>query len=156
MQVITPCLWFDTQAEQAAAFYTSLFKDGRVISVSHHGEGTGMPAGTVLTIVFEINGQRFSALNGGPHFTFSEAISFAINCDTQQEIDEWWDKLLADGGQPQACGWLKDKFGLSWQIVPADYESWIVAGDAAAQRVMDATMQMVKLDMAALRAAHAG
>src|ERR1700722_20279884 len=114
----TTCLWFDTQAEEAAQFYTSVFKDARMDRVSRYGEAGPRPAGMVMTAEFELNGQKFLALNGGPEFTFTEAISFQIPCADQDEVDYYWDRLTADGGQPGPCGWLKDRFGVSWQIVP--------------------------------------
>jgi predicted 3-demethylubiquinone-9 3-methyltransferase (glyoxalase superfamily) len=115
---ITPCLWFDDQAEEAANFYCSIFKNSQILETSHYGEGAPKPAGSVLLVVFEIDGQRYQALNGGPDYTFSEAVSFSISCDDQAEVDYYWDRLTEDGGEPGPCGWLKDKFGLSWQVVP--------------------------------------
>src|ERR1041385_8589640 len=117
MPKITPFLWFDTQAEEAAKFYVSIFKNSKILSVARYGDAGPGPKGSVMTVSFELNGQQFVALNGGPHFTFTEAISFVVNCDNQQEIDEYWNKL-SEGGKPSMCGWLKDKFGLSWQIYP--------------------------------------
>jgi len=150
---ITPFLWFDTNAEEAAAFYTSVFKNSRVTGMSRCGEGGPLPKGMVLTVAFELDGQKFTALNGGPRFKFTEAVSFVVHCESQAEIDEYWEKLLADGGQTQACGWLKDRFGLSWQVVPADIEK-LVSGPNS-DRVMRALMDMIKLDVAELRAAAA-
>ena len=121
MQKITPCLWFDSQAEEAANFYVSIFKNSKIGNITRYGEAgakvSGRPKGSVMTVTFEIEGQDFMALNGGPHFKFSEAISFMVNCETQEEIDEMWEKL-SDGGEKGQCGWLKDKYGLSWQIAP--------------------------------------
>ena len=114
---ITPCLWFDTQGEEAAAFYTSVFPDSRILEVSHYGDAGPRPAGTVMTISFELNGQRFLALNGGPEFVFNEAISFTIDCADQDEVDHYWGRL-SDGGEEGPCGWLKDRYGVSWQVVP--------------------------------------
>ena len=151
---ITPCLWFDRQAEEAAQFYTSVFKNSRIVKTVRYGEGAPLPAGTVLTIAFELDGQEFTALNGGPHFKFSPAVSFVVHCRTQQEVDEYWDKLC-DGGKPNQCGWLDDKFGISWQIVPTVLPEMMADKDAArAQRVTQAMMKMVKLDIAQLEQAY--
>jgi predicted 3-demethylubiquinone-9 3-methyltransferase (glyoxalase superfamily) len=150
-QNITPCLWFDTNAGEAAGFYTSVFPNSRILSTSHYTENMHMAKGTVLTVEFELMGQRFTALNGGPHFKFSEAISLMVHCDTQAEIDEYWEKLTSDGGAEVQCGWLRDKFGLSWQIVPREVADY-VHGPRSAE-VMQAVMTMVKLDIAKLRAA---
>ena len=151
---ITPCLWFDRQAEEAAQFYTSVFKNSRIVKTVRYGEGAPLPAGTVLTIAFELDGQEFTALNGGPHFKFSPAVSFVVHCRTQQEVDEYWDKLC-DGGKPNQCGWLDDKFGVSWQIVPTVLPEMMADRDAAkAQRVTQAMMKMVKLDIAQLEQAY--
>jgi len=151
---ITPCLWFDRQAEEAAQFYTSVFKNSRIVKTVRYGEGAPLPAGTVLTIAFELDGQEFTALNGGPHFKFSPAVSFVVHCRTQQEVDEYWDKLC-DGGKPNQCGWLDDKFGVSWQIVPTVLPEMMADKDAArAQRVTQAMMKMVKLDIAQLEQAY--
>ena len=156
MRNIYPCLWFDTQAEAAAQFYVSIFRNSRILSTSRYAEGMPLPAGTVLTVSFELDGKQFLALNGGPMFKLSEAFSLVVECDTQQEIDGLWEKLSA-GGQEQQCGWLKDKFGLSWQIVPAKLGEWMQSGDPArSQRVMQALMPMVKLDIAALQRAYDG
>ena len=150
MPTITPFLWFDTQAEEAMNLYTSIFKDSKVIAVNRAG-------GRVMTVEFELEGQRFFGLNAGPHHKFTEAVSFFISVDTQAELDEIWDKLLADGGRPDQCGWLKDKFGLSWQVVPKVLTSLLFSPDPAkAKRSMDAMMGMVKFDIAALQTAHDG
>ena len=155
MPTITPCLWFDGNAEEAVKFYTSIFKDGKILSTSYYGPGMHLPEGTVLTITFEIMGQQFMALNGGPEFKFDEAISLMIPCDTQEEIDYYWDKLTAAGGQPVQCGWLKDKFGLSWQVVPRIIEKHLNDKDQAkTNRVMKAVMGMVKLDIAEIEKAY--
>ena len=150
MPTITPFLWFDTQAEEAMAFYTSVFRRSRVISVNR-------AQGRVMSVEFELEGQRFMALNAGPQFTFTEAISFFVACGTQQEIDELWTGLTAAGGAPSRCGWLKDKFGLSWQIIPKNLGTMLADKDPAkAARVMDAMLQMDKLDVQRLEQAHAG
>ncbi len=148
MPTITPFLWFDTQAEEAMRFYASIFTRSRVLSVNKAGE-------RVMSVAFELEGQKFMALNAGPQFRFNEAVSFFVSCETQQEIDDLWEKLTADGGSPGRCGWLKDKFGLSWQIVPKDLGS--ILGDpdpGRASRALNAMLQMNKLDVAALRAAQ--
>ena len=156
MQKITPFLWFDTQAEDAANFYVSIFKDSRILKVVRYGEAGPGPRGTVMTVSFEINGQQFTALNGGPQFRFSEAISFVVSCETQAEIDALWAKLSA-GGKEDRCGWLKDRYGLSWQLVPTVLPELLGDPDSArAQRAMQAMLQMRKLDIAALRRAHQG
>jgi predicted 3-demethylubiquinone-9 3-methyltransferase (glyoxalase superfamily) len=149
MQKITPFLWFDTQAEEAARFYVSVFKNSKIGQISR-GEG-----GRVMVIGFELDGLKFTALNGGPLYEFTEAISLQVDCADQAEIDDLWNKLTADGGEPGRCGWLKDRFGLSWQIVPADMGQ-LVGGDdpAKARQAMKAMMQMGKLDIAALEAAR--
>jgi len=149
MPTITPFLWFDTQAEEAMNFYASVFERSRVVSVSR-------AAGKVMTVEFELEGQKFMALNAGPAFTFNESISFFVGCETQQEIDDYWDKLTADGA-PGRCGWLKDKYGLSWQIVPKALGRLLGGSDGAkSKRVMDALMQMNKLDVNALQRAYDG
>ena len=158
MQKITPCLWFDDNAEEAVKFYTSLFKNSKILQVSHYGEAgssvAGRPKGSVMTAKFELNEQEFVALNGGPHFKFTEAVSFVVNCDTQAEIDEYWEKLSADG-QKSRCGWLKDKFGLSWQVVPTILPELLDEKDPVkADRVMQAIMRMDKLDLKTLQEAH--
>jgi predicted 3-demethylubiquinone-9 3-methyltransferase (glyoxalase superfamily) len=144
-------LWFDGQAEQAARFYASIFRDGKVGSVARYPEGSPAPAGSVMTVAFDLDGHSFVALNGGPQFKFNESVSFAIECDSQEEIDYYWDKLLAGGGKPQQCGWLKDRFGVSWQVVPAGLDA-LFAGKKA-EKVMQALLTMVKLDIAKLKEA---
>ena len=157
---ITPFLWFDTQAEEAAIFYTTIFKNSRINQISGYGKAGhdthGMDVGSVMTVAFEVEGQSFVALNGGPHFKFNEAVSFQITCETQDDIDYFWSKL-SEGGQESQCGWLKDKFGLSWQVVPAILPHLLMGDDRAkSERAMGALMQMKKLDIAALQRAHAG
>ncbi len=153
---ITPCLWFDTQAEEAATFYTSVFEGSRIVEVTHYGSAGPRPQGMVMTVVFELAGQEFLALNGGPDFTFDEAISFQVNCESQDEVDEFWAKL-SEGGSEGPCGWLKDRFGLSWQIVPVRLNEIIRdAEPEAAQRAIKAMLGMGKLDIAALEKAAAG
>jgi predicted 3-demethylubiquinone-9 3-methyltransferase (glyoxalase superfamily) len=157
MHKITPFLWFDSQAEEAARFYVSLFADARVTAVTRYGDGAPMPAGSALTVAFEVEGQPFVALNGGPVYKFTPAVSFVIDCKSQPEVDRLWDALCADGGLPSRCGWLTDRFGLSWQIVPDVLVPLLNDPDPArGQRVMAAMMQMAKLDIAALQAAAAG
>ena len=154
MQKITPMLWFDNEAEEAARFYTSIFKNSKILSISRYGEAGPMPAGTVMTVSFELEGQEFTALNGGPEFKFTEAISFVVNCRTQEEVDEYWEKLT-EGGEEVECGWLKDKYGLSWQITPIVLMEMLQDKDAErAQRVMKAMLQMKKIDVKALRQAY--
>lgn len=150
-QKITTCLWFDDRAEEAAAFYTSLFAGSRVVEREYYGEaGPGTP-GTVMTVVFELAGQRFMALNGGPEFTFDEAISLHVDCADQEEVDEMWNALCADGGRPVQCGWVTDKFGLSWQIVPTALHRMLADPDRErSQRVMRAMLGMRKLDVQGL------
>ena len=153
MQKITPFLWFDNQAEEAANFYTSIFKNSKVVSVSRYGEGGPGPKGSVMSAAFQLEGQDFYALNGGPVFTFSPAISFFVNCETQQEIDTLWEKL-SEGGKEERCGWLKDKYGVSWQIVPAVLGRLLQGPDAEkSKRVMQRMLQMVKLDIRTLEQA---
>jgi len=153
---ITPCLWFDTQAEEAATLYTSVFDNSRIVHVSHYGSAGPRPAGMVMTVDFELDGQPFVALNGGPEFTFDESISFQVNCGTQDEIDRFWAELSA-GGSEGPCGWLKDRFGVSWQIVPTVMDDLIRDPDAEkAQRAMKAMLGMGKLDIAELQRAAAG
>ena len=160
MQKITPFLWFDDQAEEAVKFYTSIFKNSRIGKMARYGEegekASGRPAGSVMTVEFQLDGQEFVALNGGPHFKFTEAISFVVSCKTQAEVDKFWKKLSA-GGKEVQCGWLKDKFGLSWQIVPTVLGELLSAKDAAkSRRVMQAMLKMVKLDIKKLKEAYAG
>jgi predicted 3-demethylubiquinone-9 3-methyltransferase (glyoxalase superfamily) len=153
---ITPCLWFDNRIEVAVKFYVSVF-GGKIHSTSYYGEGAPQPKGTVLTMVFALKDQEFMALNGGPHFKFTEAVSFMVRCEGQAEIDRYWNMLTADGGEESQCGWLKDKYGLSWQIVPSVMPKLIGDKDPAkAQRAFAAMMKMKKLDIAALEKAHAG
>jgi predicted 3-demethylubiquinone-9 3-methyltransferase (glyoxalase superfamily) len=161
-QKIVPCLWFDSQAEEAAKYYTGIFKNSKITSTSHYTEVGreihGRKAGSVMTVAFELDGQEFIALNGGPDFKFTEATSFQVMCETQKEIDHYWDKL-SQGGDPSAqqCGWLKDKFGLSWQVVPKVLSEWIVDRDKERTgRVMEALLQMKKLDLAELERAYKG
>ncbi len=158
MQKITPFLWFDDQAEEAVKFYTSIFKDsktGRILRYDDEAaKASGRPVGSVLTIEFELEGQKFVALNGGPEFKFNESVSFVVNCETQQEVDYYWQKLIADGGQESACGWLKDKFGLSWQVTPAVLIDLLHDKDSAkAERVMKAMLQMKKININKLKEA---
>jgi len=161
IQRITPFLWFDDQAEPAARLYTGIFKNSKIGMISRYGEAGSdvhhRPAGSVMVVQFELEGQSFAALNGGPLFKFSEAISFEIGCETQQEVDYYWDKLSA-GGDPKAqqCGWLKDKYGLSWQVVPKKIVDWFGEPNEKSERVMGALMQMGKLDIAALEKAYNG
>ena len=150
MQTVTPFLWFDAQAEEAMNFYTSIFKDSKVLSVQRAD-------GRVVTVEFELLGRKFMVLNAGPRFRFTEAISFFVGCDTQAEIDDSWNRLTAGGGEPSMCGWLKDKYGLSWQIVPNSLGALLHGGDAERSRpVMDAVLRMQKLDIATLQAAYDG
>ncbi|MBN70425.1 MAG: hypothetical protein CME32_14235 [Gimesia sp.] len=153
---ISPFLWFDNNAEEAIDYYTSIFKNSKRFDVSRYGEGGPGPAGSVMVAAFELEGQRFTALNGGPLFKFNEAISFVVNCDSQDEIDEYWEKLSA-GGEPGQCGWLKDRFGVSWQIVPTILPELMQTGDAEkTSRVMAALMQMTKLEIDGLQRAFDG
>ena len=159
-QKIMPCLWFDGEAEQAAKFYTSVFANSRITRISRYGnagqEVHGKPPGSVMTVEFEIEGQSFTALNGGPRFKFNEAVSFQVMCDTQEEIDRFWSKL-SEGGQEGPCGWLKDRFGLSWQVVPAALPQMLAnAQGATRDRLIGAVMSMKKFDLAALNRACAG
>ncbi|GGV56056.1 VOC family protein [Streptomyces spectabilis] len=154
MPKITPNLWFDTKALEAAEFYVSVFPDSKVNHVSYYGEGGPRPAGTVLTVDFELDGQAYTALNGGPEFTFDEAVSFVIDCADQEEVDHYWSRLTADGGEESQCGWLKDKYGLSWQVVPAVIGELMTDPDTGrTQRAFAALMEMRKIDVAALLAA---
>jgi len=156
-QTITPSLWFDQNAEEAIRFYVETFEDARVLSQVRWGPGGPVPEGTLMTARFQLAGREFMALNGGPMFHFNEAISLVVTCETQAEIDEKWERLTADGGEPGQCGWLKDRFGLSWQVVPARLEEWLGDPDPArAGRVGAALMQMKKLDLEQLRRAHDG
>lgn len=153
MQKITPFLWFDNNAEEAANFYVSIFKNSKVLNIARYGDAGPGPKGTVLTVNFEIDGQKFIALNGGPQFKFTEAVSFVVNCETQEEIDYFWEKLSA-GGEKSQCGWLKDKYGLSWQVVPAILGELMGGNDAErSNRVMQAILQMQKLEIEPLKRA---
>jgi predicted 3-demethylubiquinone-9 3-methyltransferase (glyoxalase superfamily) len=155
MKPITPFLWFDTEAEEAATFYTSVFPDSRISRIERYGSAGPGLEGSVMTVDFELNGQRFIALNGGPQYTFTEAVSFAVHCETPDEVDHYWTRL-ADGGEEGPCGWLKDRFGLSWQVVPTRLLELLGDPDRdKAQRVMAAMMKMSKLDVAELEAAAA-
>ena len=159
MQKITPFLWFDNQAEEAANFYTSIFKNSKVGTVTRYDEAgskaSGMPKGTAMTVPFQLEGQEFTALNGGPHFRFTEAISFVVSCETQEEVDYYWDRLSKGGDEKaQQCGWLKDKYGLSWQIVPTILIKLLQDKDAEkSKRVMQAMLQMKKIDIKSLKQA---
>jgi len=160
MQKITPFLWFDNQAEEAVKFYTSIFKNSKVGRILRYDEASSKAAGgsvgSVLTIEFEIEGQKFTALNGGPQFKFTESVSFVVNCKTQEEVDYFWEKLIAGGGRESACGWLKDKFGLSWQVTPTVLIDMLNDKDARkAERVMKAMMEMDKIDIKKLEEAYA-
>ena len=159
MQKITPFLWFDDKAEEAASFYTSIFRNSKIVSIARYGDAgaevSGRPKGTVMTVAFQLEGQEFVALNGGPQFKFTEAISFVVNCQTQEEVDEYWEKLF-DGGREVQCGWLKDKYGLSWQIVPTILSEMLNDPDPKkAERVMKAMLQMKKIDIKGLKQAYA-
>ena len=158
-QRITPMLWFENQAEEAANFYTSIFKNSKVTGISRYGDTGPGPKGSVMVVEFEIDGQKFTALNGGPQFKFTEAISLVVNCESQEEVDYYWDKLSGDGGQEVVCGWLKDKYGLSWQVVPVRVFE-LLKDPTKSDKVMAAVMEMKKLDVskleqAAAAAAHA-
>ena len=154
MQRITPFLWFDGKAEEAVNFYVSIFKNSKVVNVTRYGEAGPGPKGTVMSATFQLDGQPFMALNGGPLFTFSPAISFFVNCETQEEVDELWEKL-SEGGEKQRCGWLKDKFGLSWQIIPTALGEMLQDKDAEkSSKVMRAMLQMDKIDIDILRRAY--
>ena len=157
---ISPCLWFDHQAEEAAQFYTGIFKDSKITAISRYPEVGqeihGKPPGSVLTVAFELNGQSFTALNGGPVFKFNEAVSFQIECETQEEVDYYWERL-SEGGQEDACGWVKDRYGLSWQVIPTAFVDMISGPDPEkAKRVTEAMFTMKKLDIAVLQKAYAG
>ncbi len=161
MQKITPCLWFDDNGEEAVDLYTSIFKNSRKGDITRYdkagAEVSGRPEGSVMTVEFEIEGQQFMALNGGPIFKFNESVSFMVDCETQEEVDHYWNALTADGGEESVCGWLKDKFGLSWQINPRILTEYLKDKDAAkSQRVMQAMLQMKKIDIAALKEAYDG
>ena len=154
MQKITPFLWFDTNAEEAVNFYTSIFKDSKIVNINRYGEAGPEQVGTAMTATFTLQGQEFMALNGGPHFKFTEAISFFVNCETQEEVDELWEKL-SEGGEESQCGWLKDKFGVSWQIVPTALGQLLGDEDTEkSKRVMEAMLQMHKIDVEKLKQAY--
>ena len=155
-QQIKPNLWFDTEAQDAANFYTSIFDNSRIVSVSRYAEGSPRPAGMVMAVEFELNGQRFIGINGGPEFKFNEAISFLITCETQEEIDRYWERLT-NGGEEGPCGWCKDRYGVSWQVAPSGMEEMLADPDQErAKRAMQAMMQMRKIDLGALREAADG
>ncbi len=154
MQKITPFLWFNNDAEDAANLYVSIFKDSKILGVSRYGDAGPGPKGSAMTVKFQLEGQEFIALNGGPMFSFNESVSFVVHCDTQAEIDGYWEKLTSNGGAESQCGWLKDKFGLSWQIVPRALGEWMTSKDPErSQRVMKALLQMKKLDIRVLQEA---
>jgi predicted 3-demethylubiquinone-9 3-methyltransferase (glyoxalase superfamily) len=154
-QKITTFLWFDNKAEEAANFYVSLFKNSKILTMSRYGDAGPGPKGSVMTCTFQLEGQEFIALNGGPHFKFTEAISLFVDCETQEEVDHLWNKFTADGGVPSQCGWLKDKFGLSWQIIPSAMMEMMSDRDPAkSRRVMEAMMQMSKIDIQKLKQAY--
>lgn len=158
MQKITPFLWFDDKAEEAVSFYTSIFKNSKIVKIARYGDAgaqvSGRPKGTIMTVAFQLDGQEFVALNGGPQFKFTEAISLVVNCQTQEQVDEYWRKL-SDGGQEIQCGWLKDKYGLSWQIVPTILSELLSDPDPKkAERVMQAMLQMKKIDIKGLKQAY--
>ena len=156
-QKIIPNLWFDTEAEEAAAFYISVFKNSQIVAVARYPEDAPREAGMVMTVEFELDGQRFVGINGGPEFKFDEAVSFQINCADQAEVDYYWERLTADGGEESQCGWLKDKFGLSWQVVPEGMDAVFSDPDPArAHRAMQAMLKMKKLDIAELQKAADG
>jgi len=160
IQTIEPCLWFDNQAQQAAEHYTGIFPNSRILGIQRYTEVGrefhGKEPGSVMTVTFELDGQRFTALNGGPQFAFNEAISFQIHCEGQAEVDHFWDRL-SEGGGEQSCGWLKDRFGVSWQVVPAEFEAMVSDADAdKVRRVLDAMFQMRKLDISRLERAFDG
>jgi predicted 3-demethylubiquinone-9 3-methyltransferase (glyoxalase superfamily) len=157
MQKIRPCLWFDGHAEEAAKFYISVFKDGKITEVSRYGEGGPGKPGDALVVEFELRGQQFQILNGGPYFKFNEAVSFSIDCKDQEETDYFWNALTADGGSESMCGWLKDKYGLSWQVVPTEMSRYVTGKDPeGAKRAMQAMMTMKRLDIAAIKRAYEG
>src|SRR2546423_9107600 len=156
MPSITPNLWFDTKAEEAAAYYTSVFPNSRIVNVSRYTGAGPRPEGEVMTVDFELDGRRFTAINGGPEFRFSEAVSFLISCETQEDVDHYWERLT-DGGEEGPCGWCKDRYGLSWQVVPKLLDELVAGADRErAQRAMEAMFKMRQLDIAALRAAADG
>ena len=156
MQKITPFLWYDDKAEEAANFYVSIFKNSKVLNVARYGEAGPGPKGSAMTVEFELEGQKFVALNGGPHFKFTEAISFVVNCSNQEEVDYFWEKLL-EGGKESQCGWLKDKYGLSWQVTPTVLPELLQDKDPEkANRVMQAMMKMIKIDIETLKRAAEG
>ena len=156
MQKITPYLWFDGQAEEAANFYTSIFKNSKILTISRYPEGAPGLAGKVMIATFELDGQEFTALNGGPQYKFTEAISFLVNCRTQKEVDDLWEKLTANGGEEGPCGWLKDKFGVSWQIIPTALGEMLSdPNPSKAQRVMEAMLKMKKIEIPVLQQAYA-
>ena len=156
MQKITPFLWFDDNAEEAMNFYISIFRNSRIVNIARYGEAGPGPKGTVMTGTFQLDGQEFVALKGGPHFKFTEAVSFVVNCETQEEVDEFWEKL-SEGGEKSRCGWLKDKYGLSWQIVPTVLVEMALDKDPEkSKRVMQAMLQMDKLDIKTLKQAYDG
>jgi len=162
VQKITPCLWFDGQAQEAAEFYTAIFKNSKIVKIARYGDAGhgvhGMLAGTVMVVAFELDGQAFTALNGGPMFTFTEAISFQVDCETQEDVDYYWNKLSKGGDErAQQCGWLKDKFGVSWQVVPRALPEMMSDPDSVRSgRVMEAMLQMKKIDIDGLKRAYAG
>jgi predicted 3-demethylubiquinone-9 3-methyltransferase (glyoxalase superfamily) len=157
MKRITPCLWFDGNAEEAANLYVSIFRNSKITEISRYGDAGPLPKGTVLTVAFELDGQPLTALNGGSQYKFTEAVSFQIHCDSQDEVDHYWNGLLAGGGAESMCGWLKDRFGLSWQVVPNRLIELIQSPDAArSKRVMEAMFKMKKIDIATLEAASRG
>jgi len=157
MQKITPFLWFDNQAEEAVNFYTGIFGNSKILDIARYGEAGPGPAGSVMTVSFQIEGQNFVALNGGPVYNFTPAISFVVNCKTQEEVDWLWERLTAEGGKPVQCGWLIDKYGISWQIVPIRLVELLSDPDQEKiNRVMQAMLKMIKIDIAALEAAYAG
>jgi predicted 3-demethylubiquinone-9 3-methyltransferase (glyoxalase superfamily) len=153
MQRVTPCLWFDTQAEEAATYYTSIFRNSRVLDITRYGKAGPGPEGSVMTVTFELDGQEFVGLNGGPQFTFNEAISFQVTCDSQDEVDEFWSRL-SEGGEEGPCGWLKDRYGVSWQIVPTRLMELLSHPDPEkSQRAMRAMLEMTKIEIAAVEEA---
>jgi predicted 3-demethylubiquinone-9 3-methyltransferase (glyoxalase superfamily) len=157
MPAVTPCLWFDMNAQEAAELYTTVFPNSKVVSTSYYPEGAPLPAGTVLTVELELDGSRFTALNGGPQFKFTEAVSFQIDCGDQDEVDHYWNSLIADGGEESQCGWLKDRFGVSWQVVPRRLTELLTDPDRkVVERVSDVMMKMQKIEIAPLEEAARG